>query len=339
MLILKYIYNYKEGIYMFTDKANAICLLNVLKEYSDEKHILSMRDIISKMNSIYDLRPDRRTVYSAIELLQDLGYYISTYSENKKGYYLCQREFEESEIRMLTDALCSFPFIPEKHTMELIEKLQNFNSRYDRRKWQHFSVIRDDWKTHNPQIFLNIEILNEAIEANIQVSFTYLSYDINKKLVPRRSKPYIVNPYSTVYTNEHYYLFCNLTGHENTSLYRINRIKDIELLNTPTDKLPDGISVSEAVKNAIYAFTGTPEVIVFAFDKSQLNNVIDRFGTEIHIFEENERYIARLKANTAGVRFWALQYLPYVEILEPQWLRNEIIEIIKNNKYVSSADF
>ena len=52
---------------MFTDKANEICLLNVLKEYSDEKHILSMSDIISKMNSIYDFSPDRRTVCSAIE--------------------------------------------------------------------------------------------------------------------------------------------------------------------------------------------------------------------------------------------------------------------------------
>lgn len=52
---------------MFTDKANEICLLNVLKKYSDEKHILSMSDIISKINSIYDFSPDRRTVCSAIE--------------------------------------------------------------------------------------------------------------------------------------------------------------------------------------------------------------------------------------------------------------------------------
>ena len=34
-----------------------------------------------------------------------------------------------------------------------------------------------------------------------------------------------------------------------------------------------------------------------------------------------------------GVKFWALQYLPYAEVVEPKWLRNEIAESIKGNKY------
>lgn len=318
---------------MFTDKANAICLLQILRDYSDEKHILSMKEIISKMKTVYSINIDRRTVYSAVELLQNLGYDISSYNENKKGYYLRQREFELSEIKMLTDAVCSFPFISEKHTKQLIQKLQGFNSRYERKKWQHLTVMREEYKTHNPQIFLNIELLDEAIEENLQASFTYLSYDKNKKLVPRRNKPYVVNPYSMVYTNEHYYLVCNLTEHENISLYRIDRMINIEIINTPVKK--KNISISETVNNAVYAFAGNPEAIVFAFDKSQLNNVIDKFGKEINLSEDNERYIARVKANPVGVRCWALQYLPYVEVLEPKWLRNEIVECIKNNKYVN----
>ena len=36
---------------MLTEKANAICLLEVLKEYSDAEHILPMREIIAKMQS------------------------------------------------------------------------------------------------------------------------------------------------------------------------------------------------------------------------------------------------------------------------------------------------
>lgn len=53
---------------MMTDRANAICLLEILKEYSDENHPLAMREIIQKMNVIYDLKPDRRTIYSAVAL-------------------------------------------------------------------------------------------------------------------------------------------------------------------------------------------------------------------------------------------------------------------------------
>lgn len=44
---------------MFTDKANVICLLNIFREYSDEKYILSMKEIIAKMKSIYDIDIDR----------------------------------------------------------------------------------------------------------------------------------------------------------------------------------------------------------------------------------------------------------------------------------------
>ena len=48
---------------MLTEKANAICLLEVLKEYSDAEHIFAMREIIAKMQSLYGIKIDRRTVY------------------------------------------------------------------------------------------------------------------------------------------------------------------------------------------------------------------------------------------------------------------------------------
>lgn len=303
-------------------------------EYSDENHILAMREILSKMKQIYDLEIDRRTVYDSVELLKNLNYDISDYNENKKGYYLRTRVFESSEIKLLTDAVCSFPFISEKYSQELVEKLLGFNSRYKRKKQSHLSVIRNGIKTINPQIFLNIEMFEEAIEEKKQVSFTYLSFNSKKELVPRREQPYVVNPYNMVYTNEHYYLVCNLKDYENISLYRIDRMINVEVL----DELIMQKCTQENIKQALYAFTGNPEVVIFAFDKSQLNNVIDKFGTEIWLCEENDRYIAKIEATAIGMRIWALQYLPYVEILKPQWLREEIKEILKNNMYRGKSD-
>ena len=71
---------------MTTNRANAICLLEIMKEYSDANHILRMQDLIAKMKSIYAIDVDRRTIYSAIDLLKTLGYDISVYSENGVGY-------------------------------------------------------------------------------------------------------------------------------------------------------------------------------------------------------------------------------------------------------------
>ena len=67
---------------MLTERAITICLLEVLREYSDFNHILSMGEIIGKIKNIYGLTPDRRTVYSALDTLVELGYDISFYKEN-----------------------------------------------------------------------------------------------------------------------------------------------------------------------------------------------------------------------------------------------------------------
>ena len=65
-----------------------------------------------------------------------------------------------------------------------------------------------------------------------------------------------------------------------------------------------------------------------------LDDVLDRFGTDIQIFERDEQtFTAVLTTPPRGVRFWALQYLSFVEVAEPVWLRQEIIESIGQNWY------
>ena len=315
---------------MISNRSIAICLLEILKEYSDEQHILSMSELISKFTA-YDMKPDRRTVYSAIEVLAQLGYDISTYEENGKGYYLREREFETSEVMLLTDAVYSFPFLPAKQSEQLIQKLQKQLSVHQRKAYKHLTVARSDRKTDNRQVFWNISTLDDAIASGKQVSFAYMQYDMDKQLHPRREKPYIVNPYGMVYMNEHYYLICNLDGYPNTSLYRIDRIRDIEVLNKPLNKMPYN---SDEVQDAVYAFSGSPERIVMHCNKLILGDVIDRFGTAIQITEKDDDYFtARFTAPARGIKFWALQYLPYVEVTEPEWLREEIISSVKQNMY------
>lgn len=317
---------------MRPDKVNPLYLLYILREYTDENHILSMHEIFEKLRVLYGCEVDRRTIYSYMELLQTCGFDISTYAENGKGYYLREREFEKAETRMLIDSVCSFPFIDATQSRELIKKLQQFGSKYERKQYQHLSVIRQSYKTQNKQVFLNIELLDEAIEKRVKVSFSYLSYDANKKLVPRREEPYIVSPYGMVYTNEHYYLICNLCGYENMSFYRIDRISALSVLEEPIDDRKTE-TVEDTVKAAIYAFTGQPETVEFTCEKFLLNDVIDKFGTDVIISDLGGLYNVRITVIPQGVKFWALQYLPYIEVKKPEWLREEIIANIKSNKY------
>ena len=320
---------------MLTEKANAICLLRILTEYSDERHILPMREIIAKMSSDYGLCPDRRTIYSSVAVLMDLGYDISTYEDNGVGYYLKQRLFESGEVRLLMDAVYSFPCLPSKHTEDLIEKLQRPLSIYERKRFKHLTIARPEMKTPNRQVFWNIEQLDEAISKKVKVQFTYLHYDLSKELVPRREEKYTVNPYGMVFNNENYYLVCVKDNKDKVSMYRIDRMRDIEITDCELDPRESGFDPKKSTEQAVYAYSGEPELIVMICKRSVLDHVIDKYGTDIHIREVDEENLQIcFTVSPNGVKFWALQYLPYVEVVSPQWLRDEIIESVKENPYL-----
>ena len=86
---------------MLGDRANIVCLYKILEKYSDEEHILSMSDITGYFMQDYGMKIDRRAVYGAADTLIELGYDISVYKENGKGYYLRSRLFEPSEVRLM----------------------------------------------------------------------------------------------------------------------------------------------------------------------------------------------------------------------------------------------
>lgn len=317
---------------MLTEKANAICLLEVLKEYSDAEHILPMREIITKMQSLYGIKIDRRTVYGAVALLIELGYDISIYEDNGVGYYLRSRELEQSEVLLLTDAVYSFPFIPAKQTEQLVQKLQKRLSIHQRKRYRYLTISRQDRKTDNRQVFWNIEQLDEAIEQKKKIKLSYLHYGLDKK--QHETKTYTLSPYEMVYMNERYYLICVPDHDPHTRLYRIDRMKDIQLLDEPRSEAV----ARQEVQNAVYAYVGAPERIVMNCDRTILDDVIDRFGTEVQIRERDENtFTASFTAPPRGVKFWALQYLPYVEVVEPVWLREEIVESLGKNKYLQSC--
>ena len=318
-----------------TDKGNVICILRILQEYSDEDHILSMQQLQEKMEALYGLKPDRRTVYGAVDVLDQMGYDISTYKENGRGYYLRVRDFEPAEIRMLTDAVGSFQYISQQQTDELNEKLKALLSLHQQKQIHTADIIRIGTKSPNPQVVLNIEILSQAIEDKKKVSFIYLDYGYDKKLHPRREERYIANPYGMICDSEHYYLVMILQGYADPAFYRIDMMSDIRILDEGLD-----ISKTDAklntIKRVVYAHAGKPETIKLRCRRKVLRYVLEKFGTDIIIYpdpQDPNMFETSFRAPAEGMVYWALQYLPEVEVLAPESLRQQIKDAIRQNRY------
>ncbi len=319
---------------MVTDKANILCVLKILQDHTDESHILNARQIQEKLKALYGKKADRRTVYSAVDGLLSMGYDISTFEENGSGYYLRERDFDTADVRLLIDAVRGFEFISQKQTDELVKKLQNLLPEHERKRYAASNIFRSDKKTPNSQVILNIELLDEAINERKKISFSYTDYDYNKKLVPRRSEPYVASPFAMLAESEHYYLVMIKDGHTDPSFYRIDLMRDIRILD-------EDITISrqdaqlDSVKKVVYAHAGKPEQIRLRCDKEALRYCLERFGLDIMIIplKDGKTFEAVFNASPEGILYWALQQLQHVEVLAPEKLRDQVIDAISSNKY------
>ena len=325
-------------------------ILEILRRYTDEDHRLSQKDIMEILENEYSMKVDRKAVRRNILGLIECGYEIE-YSESARmvpnsktgeleesyiwsDFYLV-RDFTDSELRLLIDGLLFSKHIPYSQCKELVEKLESLSNQYFQSRVKHIRTMPEN-SPENKQLFYTIEILDEAISRGLQVSFRYNSYGLDKELHPRlndQGKPrdYIINPYQIAAANGRYYLICNMDSHDDAAHYRMDRITDIRLLDTPVKParkvkgLENGFDLPKHMAEHVYMFSGKSEQVKFRMKKYLINDVIDWFGTDVKFTDESKDEVtAQVKVNLAAMRRWALQYALHVTILSPESLAEEV---------------
>ena len=78
-------------------------------------------------------------------------------------------------------------------------------------------------------------------------------------------------------------------------------------------------------------YSGDSIAIKLLVDKNIINELIDWFGKGFRILEQyDDAMKIFVKCNEAAMRYWALQYDPYVEVLEPEHLRERVKEDVNS---------
>lgn len=314
-------------------------VLEILKKYSDENHLLNYSAIMEKLSTIYDERPDIKTIASNIGTLIDAGYEIIKCGN--LGCYLSERDFEDGELMYLVDAVNSSNSIPAKQVRELIEKLTKSCSKYQKARYKATNKVDLVSKSKNKELFYIIEVLNEAIEKSKKVSFCYNEYKVSKEQSPRfKGKEFKINPYFLVNSRGKYYLVCNYDKYNNLSNYKIDCISNIKLLDEsikPMKELDDmeGFSKDKYIKEHIYMTFGNSVSAILKLDEAKyLGDIIDWFGDSVSVSENKDNTLCvKLNVNEQALIYWAMQYGKHIEVVFPQETRDKIrenlIEIMK----------
>lgn len=325
-------------------------ILHILRQYTDENHRLSQKEIADLLRKEYGKTVDRKAIRRNLMDLIECGYEIEyrettratlnpKTGETEEGsvlsdFYLVH-EFTDAELRLLIDSLLSSRHIPGTQRGELIGKLAGLSSRYFQARTDYIRALASN-VSENRQLFYNIEILDEAISGQRQVSFLYGEYGTDRKLRARKDasgepRRYIVNPYRMVVANGRYYLVGNYDKYDNVSHYRLDRILDIEVLPSAVKPmaqvhgLEHGLDLPRHMAEHIYMFAGESAPVTFLARKNLVNDIIDWFGDDAVFFDETEKEVSvRVRVNLEAMKYWAMQYAPHVVILSPESLAEEV---------------
>ena len=322
---------------LYEKNGNILYILNVLKKYSNEEHMLSATEIQRKVKEIYDVEIDPRTIRRNINLLKyKLDYDISTREENGKGYYINrdpETDFEPGEIRAIIDNFSYANYIVPSIAKEIIKKCKNMQNIYENEKLKDYQIYSVNSKTENVEVIKNIEDISESIFQNKKIKFEYWKYAITNKLEKKIVSTPTVSPYAITYNKQEFYLIGIKEGETKFYNYRLDRMKNVQILNEDIKIKKKKSEIQEFAESSTEMFGGKKEEIEAICHIWLLDTIFETFGRNVTIekIPNDEKHFKLLvDTNTMGFKMWAMRNIDLVEIIRPIHLREEIRKISKD---------
>ena len=318
---------------------NILYILNILKKYSDEDHILTAKEITNLIKEEYGVDNDDRTIRRNINLLKEkFNYDISTKSENKKGYYLIRdyySDFDLGEIRTIIDTISFAPYITKEKSRRIIGKCMDLLNNYEVDKLDDYKIVSDNIKTLNEEVINNIESIYDAIYNNKKISFTYNHYvlDSNKLVFkPTSNELRIISPYKIINSIQEFYLIGVKKGEDKLKTYRIDRMTNLKVLDEELNNNIDKKEIQEFIDSQISMFGGKPIDITIKCDNLMLDNVVELLGRNLNYkIYDDKHFKVDISVNEEAFINWYLRNLGKIEVLKPLSLKEKINNKLKEN--------
>ena len=347
-------------------------ILDILQKYTDEEHRLSQKEIQDILKREYEMTVDRKAVKRNLLNLIEYGSNIEYREVSRKDifrkkdsvsykgtsdfadkeisednllwtdFYLKQK-FTNEELRLLIDSLLFSKHIPYSQAKELIKKLESLSNIYFKSCSQYIYPLPVE-RTDNKQVFYNIAILDDAIRKKKKVLFEYAEYHTDKKMHLKKRedgsvREYIITPYQMAVQEGKYYLICNYDKYDDISNYRVDRIRNIQILEEkgkPFETLKwsghQPMNLNEYMKEHVYMYSSENAFVKFRIVKAMISDVIDLFGKGVNFSEETDTHVSvSVHVNERAAEQFAKNYAPDVVILQPKRLRDKLRDDLKKS--------
>ncbi len=311
-------------------KLRILYLAQLFYQRSDQEHPLSLEEIQAELERL-GVPAERKAVYDDLELLRQFGMDIVYVRGKRHRYYLGQRQFELPELKLLIDVVQSSPFLTVKKSMDLISKLEGLASQAQATQLRRQVYVLDRVKTHNEQLYYNIDGINAAIQRNVRIRFRYFDWSPEGRRVLRHGGAWYEEDPVALAVDRNYYLIAYRSQEEKYVHFRVDRMQELRVLeDSPRSRLPENFDLAAYTRTIFDMHSGKPERVLLELDQSLLNVAMDRFGQEAHYRREGDRIVVSAQVDVSPTFLtWVLGFGGRAKLLAPDSAAQALRELAR----------
>jgi predicted DNA-binding transcriptional regulator YafY len=326
---------------------------DVIKRYASEENPIDQNDILRKLLDNPDNACERKTVSRALERLrvmygkdeegnwlnEDIKLHYDVVTRNTSPIYkrywleICKDEgFTDEELMFLMVAVQFSKHVENGFAEEIVQKLTNLSNNKYTGVFEFHTKVNAKNIPIRKDFFLTLGDINEAIRHRTMISFFVNDYGTDKKLHRVGDRPLEVKPYRIVVSDGYFYLLCSEKDSSVIKNIRIDKITEVketdEAFRYTKEQEKALFYPNEYLVEHRYMNNGESVKVVLQIERSILGEVIDSFGDKITISSDREtsnRLTVHLKSSERDIIDWAMRYGEYAVVVEPEYLRQEII--------------
>ena len=322
-------------------KLRPLYLAKILYEQTDEEHYLTTVQLINILEEKYGISAHRQTIKSEIELLRKFGIEIEEVKSVQNRYNICSREFENSELKLLIDAVESAKFITARKSKELVAKLSSLAGDYGAEKLKRNVCCEGRIKSDNERIYIIVDTINEAINEGKKISFPYFQYNVKKQhQLKHDGEAYVLSPLHLVWNGDFYYLV-GVAEDNSIRNFRVDRIaKCPTILEENSSQTPEDFNIDDYINTTFRMFNAEHTDVELLCDNDVIDSIIDRFGENIKITEAaTENFKITVNVATSHIFYsWIFGFGGKVIILGPDAVREEYVSMLDKARESASAN-
>lgn len=305
-------------------------LYYVLKVIKESKEPIDTEEIISYLQ-LQGIWIGRKSVFSLVEKINEFFNCLTHKQLIKairgKGYIINDDYFEDGQLQLLIDSILFNPNLDQNSANELVHKLGLISSA------NQMERLNIDYRNVNDltyDLLLNLTAIIKAINNRKNISFKYISYDINDNSLQEiyhtngnlDSETYVISPYKLILRNSNYYLVGYFNKRkERLSVYRIDRMRIVRNHNSEYIDIQDSFDMKKEFENNVNMFASNERIdLNILFDASILREVVNQFGQDISVskcFDGRIEALIKDVALSDGLIGWIMMLQDKIEVVLP----------------------